>query len=165
MSQTSFLLSGDLAVTEEGGKMTVLNVGRAKLWGWSPSSYIIALAFISFFSSAASSRTNLADWLCSQLIKFYRSNFEWLDKAECGLDGACGFVTRGAYVPGLGLVECPGELSCQFDCFQYRVTFTFLFFLAFYTTSNFPVFPPCLDLLLNTLLDCHVTSHFFPLYV
>lgn len=56
--------------------------------------------------------------LCSQLIKFYRSHFEWLDKVKCRLDWACGFVTRGAYVPGLGLVECPGEHFCQFDCFQ-----------------------------------------------
>lgn len=42
-------------------------------------------------------------------------------------------MTLGVYVPGLDLVECPGEHSCQFVCFQYRVTFTF--FPVFYTIS------------------------------
>lgn len=54
MSQTSVLLSSDLAVTEEGGKLSVLNIERAKLVRWSPSSSVVAVAFISVFSSTAS---------------------------------------------------------------------------------------------------------------
>lgn len=49
-----------------------------------------------FFSSC--NTAGFQTWLCSQLITFYTSHFEWLDKVECVLDGACGFVTRGAYM-------------------------------------------------------------------
>lgn len=95
-----------------------------------------SLLFLSFLLLQLQ-HTSVSDWLCSQLIKFYRSHFEWPDKVECGLDWACGFVTPGAYVPGLGLVECPGEHSCQFDCFQDRASFTFF---RFYTMWNLPFF-------------------------
>lgn len=137
-----FELESDLNVTKTQREVNLLNIKydkRVKV----EQLYTMAVTFVDFFSSFTSNKPVFSDWLCSQLIKFYRSNFEWLDKVECGLDGACGFVTRGAYVPGLGLVECPGEHSCQFDCFQRGLTFLWLLYnikFAFYFFNYFTVF-------------------------
>lgn len=132
------------------GKLSiiVLRIKHAKSIRQHPSRYSAAVIYFPFLSLILQ-LLSLSDLLCLQLIKFYRSHFEWLDKVKCRLDWACGFVTQGAYVPGLGLVECPGEHSCQFGCcqdevllhsldffFQYQILFFFLpiftqFFFSF----------------------------------